>query len=95
MTLQMMLYVVWIRTQKSLKCGFSSTANTDIYVISYYSADRLMGRYLKKKQQPETEFTAGILKNDQKHTKGKTERFLLRQNKTECKFSRESSSSKL
>ena len=30
----------------------------------------------------------------QKHTKSPTERFLIRQNKTECKFSRESSSSK-
>ena len=31
---------------------------------------------------------------DQKHTKGSTERFLYGQNETECKFSRESSSSK-
>ena len=32
--------------------------------------------------------------SDQKHIKGSTERFLIRQNKRECKFSRESSSSK-
>ena len=30
---------------------------------------------------------------DQEHAKGETERFLINQNKTECKFSRESSSS--
>ena len=38
---------------------------------------------LKKSQ---TELTAGVLieKKEQKHTKGETERFLIRQNKTEC-----------
>ena len=42
-----------------------------------------------KNKTTETELTAGVLKKKifKKDTKGETERFFIRRNKTECKFS--------